>query len=92
MARYRSHNLTLFVMYDNGRGVAQDDTQAVAWYRKAAEQGDANAQHRLGWMYENGRGVAQDYSLSMDWYQRAADQSYEDAQKAISRMYVEGKI
>ena len=25
-------------MYDGGRGVAKDDAQAVAWYRKAADQ------------------------------------------------------
>ena len=37
-------------MYGDGRGVAQDDAQAVAWYRKAAEQGDAAAQNNLGWM------------------------------------------
>jgi TPR repeat protein len=27
-----------------GEGVAQDDNEAVKWYRKAAEQGDATAQ------------------------------------------------
>ena len=31
-------------MYQNGRGVPQNDTEAVAWYRKAAEKGKANAQ------------------------------------------------
>jgi len=25
-------------MYENGTGVAQDDKQAVIWYRKSAEQ------------------------------------------------------
>ena len=29
----------LGLMYANGRGVAKDDAQAVAWYRKAADQG-----------------------------------------------------
>lgn len=37
----------LGVMYSNGRGVRQDDQQAVNWYTKAAEQGDAFAQSRL---------------------------------------------
>ena len=46
-------------MYDNGRGVPQDDTEAVKWYRKAAEQGHAEAQNNLGVMYLNGRGVPQ---------------------------------
>jgi TPR repeat protein len=47
-------------MYDEGRGVPQDDAEAVRWYRKAAEQGDAEAQGKLGVMYANGRGVPND--------------------------------
>lgn len=31
------------LMYRSGRGVAADDQQAAAWYRKAAEQGDVDA-------------------------------------------------
>jgi TPR repeat protein len=34
-------------MYEHGCGVARDDAQAVAWYRKAAEQGDADARAAL---------------------------------------------
>jgi TPR repeat protein len=35
-------------MYDNGQGVPQDDKQAMHWYRKAADQGDAIAQINVG--------------------------------------------
>ena len=35
----------------------EDYAQAVSWYRKAAQQGYAEAQYTLGWMYANGRGV-----------------------------------
>ena len=39
--------------YRDGRGVPQDDRLAVEWYRKAAEQRDADAQiGPLGRMYE----------------------------------------
>ena len=31
-------------MYKDGKGVQQDYAEAVKWYRKAAEQGKANAQ------------------------------------------------
>ena len=34
-----------------GQGVPQDYAEAVKWYRKAAEQGDVNAQHNIGLMY-----------------------------------------
>ena len=47
-------------MYDNGWGVPQDHAKAANWYRKAAEQGDAKAQHNLGWMYYKGEGVVKD--------------------------------
>ena len=39
------------------RIVPYDAAEAVYWYRKAAEQGDADAQFRLGLMHAKGRGV-----------------------------------
>nr|WP_279496422.1 hypothetical protein [Aeromonas veronii] len=39
----------------------------MAWYRKAAEQGDAEAQRALGLMYATGDGVAQDYQQAYAW-------------------------
>ncbi len=38
----------LGVMYSDGRGVPQNDAEAVKWFRLAAEQGDASAQYNLG--------------------------------------------
>ena len=32
----------LGIMYDLGEGVPEDDAEAVKWYRKAAEQGNAD--------------------------------------------------
>ena len=53
--------LALGVMYEQGKGIRQDYTEAVRWYRKAAEeQGFAVAQYNLGRMYEQGKGVRQD--------------------------------
>jgi TPR repeat protein len=34
----------------------RDAAEAVRWFRKAAEQGNADAQINLGLMYESGRG------------------------------------
>jgi TPR repeat protein len=50
------------LMYDLGQGVPQDYTEAMKWYRKAADQGYATAQHNLGILYDFGRGVRQDYA------------------------------
>ena len=52
----------------------QDYTQAAKWYRKAADQGNADAQPNLGLMYEKGQGVPQDYAQAVSWYRKAADQ------------------
>jgi hypothetical protein len=41
-----------------GNGVTRDYAQAVEWFRKAAEQGDAMVQYNLGVCYENGNGVS----------------------------------
>ena len=32
-------------------GVPEDDAEAVKWFRKAADQGDAHAQYNVGVMY-----------------------------------------
>ena len=44
-------------MYAKGKGVLEDDREAVKWTRKAAEQGGASAQNNLGVMCQNGEGV-----------------------------------
>ena len=59
-------------MYDKGQGVPQDYAEAVKWYRKAAEQGNALALNNLGFMYGKGRGVPQDYVQAHMWYNLAA--------------------
>ena len=58
-------------MYDNGKGVRQDYTNAVQWYRKAAEQGHAGAQINLGMMYEKGQGVRQSKIVAKEWFKKA---------------------
>ena len=47
-----------------------DYAQAVVWYRKAADQGDADAQTLLGMMYDHGHGVPQDYAQAVVWFER----------------------
>ena len=60
--------------YYTGCGVAQDDAEAVGWERRAAEQGNAQAQHNRGVSYRDGLGVVQDYGEAVRWFRRAADQ------------------
>ena len=77
-------------MYDQGLGVPPDAAAAVAWYRRAAEQGDARAQYNLGGMYREGRGVPPDAAGAVAWYRRAAEQGHTRAQYNLGGMYAEG--
>ncbi len=77
-------------MYDKGNGVAKDETEAVKWYRKAADQGFSKAQYNLGWMYSNGRGVAINEAEALKWYRKAADQGDESAQLKVGMAYANG--
>jgi TPR repeat protein len=63
-----------------------DDAQAVSWFQKAAEAGDAHGMANLGFMYTNGRGVAQDYQKAREWYQKAADAGNTWAKNALLRL------
>jgi TPR repeat protein len=62
-------------MYAKGQGVQQDYAQAVAWSRKAADQGYAIAQFNRGLKYLRGQGVPQDYVRAHMWFNLAASTS-----------------
>ena len=64
---------------------------AVQWYRKAADQGDADAQNNLGNMYDFGHGVPQDYAQALQWYRKAADQGNAYGLFNLGAMYDSGQ-
>lgn len=66
----------------------QPDSRAIK-YRKAAEQGDAEAQCILGDYYYYGRGVNKDYAEAVKWYRKAAEQGNEEAQSRLGNCYVQ---
>jgi hypothetical protein len=59
----------LGAIIDYGRGVPQSDNEAAHWYTKAAAQGQAMAQYRLGEYHLLGRGsVTQSEVEAARWY------------------------
>ena len=64
----------------------QSDATAAKWYRKAAEQGHALAQHNLGAMYANGHGVPQSLSESLRWLRKAEAAGNPNAAGAIQKV------
>jgi uncharacterized protein len=77
-------------MYAEAEGIPHDYAQAMIWLRKAADQGDAEAQQGVGTLYRDGLGVPHDYMQAMGWFRKAADQNYALAQAKIGGMYLEG--
>ena len=81
----------LGVMYANGRGVLQDDFEAVHWYRRAADQGLAQAQGTLGVKYGLGEGVPEDDAEAARWFQLAAVQGNARGQFNLGASYANGE-
>jgi uncharacterized protein len=66
----------------------QDNINAIT---KAAEQGDAGAQWKLGEMYILGLGVLQDDAKAAHWYRQAAEQGNAEVQVILGSMYERGQ-
>ena len=65
--------------------------QALEWFKKAANQGNATAQYYLGEMYDTGYyGVTQDYTKAVEWYQKAANQGNTTAQVRLGYIHKNG--
>jgi uncharacterized protein len=77
--------------YEDGKGVAQEDEQAVQWFRKSADQGNAQAQNALGVMYALGRGVQRDREEAVRWYKKAAKQGLAEGIYNVAISYYNGE-
>ena len=78
-------------MYNTGEGVPQNDTEAVRWFRMAAEQGFADGAVQSGFMYDAGEGVPQNDAEAVRWYRMAAEQGFAEAQFNLGFMYDTGR-
>lgn len=68
-------------LYQMGQhGYPRDVQQAVLWATRAAEQGQASAQSRLGRLLLAGEGVSRDPVAGIRWVQLAAEQGYPSAE------------
>jgi TPR repeat protein len=100
--------LLFFTMAESGYAPAQgirgamleddDRAQAAEWYRKAAEQGNADAQFALGMMYITGRscvsttnGPEEDIVQALKWIHKSAEQGNADALNQLGNIYYNGK-
>ena len=65
--------------------------EAAKWFRKAADQGDGQAQNNLGVCYGKGQGVPQDYTEAVKWYHKSAKQGFAAAQYNLGCCYDNGQ-
>ena len=63
----------------------------VQKYKKAALQGDAEAQHKLGNCYYNGEDTAKDYYEAFRWYKKSAEKGYMYAERSLGYCYEYGE-
>jgi TPR repeat protein len=71
--------------------VIRNEGEAVKWYRKAADKGDAEAMHGLAEMYADGKGVAKSPGEAFNWLRKAAEKGYAPSQYAVGLYYSTGK-
>ena len=69
-------------------GVPQNKVEAVKWFRKAADQGHADAQCFLGLLYYEGEGMAQNKVEAVKWLRKAASQGNEEAVNFLHKLGV----
>ena len=78
------------IIYENGRGIGRDYTEASSWYTMAAEGGHPGAQFNLGNMYQQGLGVEKDPKKAVYWWTLAAAQGLSEAQLNLGIAYHRG--
>jgi uncharacterized protein len=76
--------------YRRGMFGPKDDSKALPWCIKAAQQGNLAAEDNLGSMYLFGRGTAQDSKQAMGWLQKAVAQGSEPSMCNLASMYANG--
>lgn len=73
--------------YFAGIGVEEDKSKAMEWLEKAAEQGNADAQNKLGEYYI---GVGVETRKAFELFQKAAENGSKEAQRNLGKCYMKG--
>ena len=71
---------------------ADSEADAVAMYRKSAEQGEAAGEFGLGRAYQDGAGVKKDPAQALEWFRKAEKKNYPPALDALARAYRTGSL
>jgi TonB family protein len=80
------------LFYRYGRGVAENDMQALLWFGRSALRGNSAAMNDLGMMYLDGRGVPRDFSKAAFWFKRSALLGSPFGQSNLALSYARGDV
>ena len=64
--------------------------EALRYWRKASEAGDARADYLIGALFEDGQGVLRDVVEAAAWFRRAADRGHAGAHVRLARILLHG--
>lgn len=81
----------MFLFMTHNMGFTADRILSLTELQQLAEQGDAEAQVKLGLIYRRGRDVSQDYGQAQSWFRKAADQGSAEGQNNLGLMYDHGR-
>ncbi len=77
--------------HEHSPGLPANYAEAVRWFRRAAEQGHADAQFQLGLMYMRGQGAQLiGHAAAVDWMRKSAEQGNANGQNGLGFMYQHG--
>lgn len=79
-------------MYREGKGVEQDDGEAMRWFRKSAQGGNASAGYWIGRYYEAGILVQRNGQEAVRWYKMAAEAGNVPSILRLVDLYNSGEI
>ncbi len=81
----------LLYMHGKQNGSKQSYRDAASYLQKSANQGNTEAQYRLGMLYFDGKGVEQNYGKALQLFESASRGNVTFAQMMAGLMYYTGK-
>lgn len=75
-----------------GEGVTKNEEEALKWFLKASDQGDADSLVAIAMFHKNGwGGLRKDQGEALKWFIKAADKGSERAQYEVGYCYEKGE-
>ena len=70
-------------------GCEEDPKKALYWFKKAAQNNEAQAQYDIGMIYLDGNGVSKNHNIAKDWFEKSSAQGHAESQFELACMYLD---